>query len=180
MNRIVLAAILGVTSIGILGEELPPCNEREVEYSSPALIPLDSRIHVRRLAVKPAQVQKESDPEYKTYSPQRTAAFNRVRIANTLNNGSRDNSIEIFTTSGKPHAWSIDVIDPRDNVQLLWLNEDLLFMRVWWGRIVSTDLIFELHSGKFIYAQEANYGTMVQPCNEPNPTLKRDALKRAP
>lgn len=164
MHRIGLAAILSFTSTGIWSEELPSCNELEVEYSAPILIPLDSRIHVRQLPVKPNRVQEESDPAYQSYSPQRTAAFNRVRIAVTMKNQPHVNSIEIFTMSGKPRAWGIDVIDPKDNVQLMWLNEDLLFMRVWWGRIVSTDLIFELHSGKFLYAQEANYGSMVQTC----------------
>jgi hypothetical protein len=39
-----------------------------------------------------------------------------------------------------------------------------LFVRVWWGRILATDLIFRIGSGDFIYAREANYGLLVQPC----------------
>jgi hypothetical protein len=51
-------------------------------------------------------------------------------------------------------------------VRARWLNEKLLFVQVWWGRIVSTDLILDLDSAKWIYMQNANYGNIIKPCDE--------------
>ena len=45
-----------------------------------------------------------------------------------------------------------------------WLNEKLLFTRVWLGRIVSLDLILDVEKGTLIYSEEANYDDLIQPC----------------
>jgi len=34
-----------------------------------------------------------------------------------------------------------------------WINEKLLFMRPWWGRIAATDLIYDVEAEKVIYAE---------------------------
>ena len=34
-----------------------------------------------------------------------------------------------------------------------WVNEKLLFMRPWWGRIAATDLIYDVEAEKVIYAE---------------------------
>jgi hypothetical protein len=34
-----------------------------------------------------------------------------------------------------------------------WINEKLVFMRPWWGRIAATDLIYDVEAEKFIYAE---------------------------
>jgi hypothetical protein len=145
-------------------EQVMPCDSRYVQYSDPQAVPLKNRVVVSRLGKRPPEVQKETDREYKSLSPQRTAAFNRVRVADTMKGGRRDNGIQVFTLNGPAHAWQIDLNDIQDNASIEWLNEDLILIRVWWGRIVSTDLIFQLSTGRFIYAQEANYGLLVQPC----------------
>ncbi len=50
-------------------------------------------------------------------------------------------------------------------VQVQWLNEKLLFVEVWWGRIASTDLILDVSTKTFLYREMAEYGEMVQPCD---------------
>jgi hypothetical protein len=45
-----------------------------------------------------------------------------------------------------------------------WINDELLFVQVWWGRIASSDLILEVDKGKFIYDELANYGQLDEPC----------------
>jgi len=45
-----------------------------------------------------------------------------------------------------------------------WLNEKLLFSRVWWGRIYSTDFILNVEKEQFIYREMAHYGEMIEPC----------------
>lgn len=142
------------------------CNDQVVQYSEPSVVPLAGHISIKPLPQRPRRLQDESDPEFVPESPQGTAAFNRVVTIDTTKPGPRSNVIEVFTTKGSPVAWQIEAGDLRDNLRLKWLNDDLLFVQAWWGRIVSTDLIFELGSGRFIYAKEANYGMLIQPCEE--------------
>lgn len=164
MHRAAIVILSCLASAHVWSEELPSCSEGEVQYSAPTLIPLGNHVLVRPLPIRPDRVWKESDPQYEPYSPQRTVAFNRVRVADATKGGPYKNSIDIFTVKGRPRAWNIGFNDLIQDVEMRWLNEDLLFMRAWWGRIVSTDLIFEAHSGTFFYAQEANYGALGVPC----------------
>ena len=143
---------------------LIPCSDLSVDYSAPELT--KDGIVVTKLSKAPTKVIEEADRAFKPHSPQGTAAFNRVHIANTMKAGPWNNTIQIFTVSGPKHAWQIDAHDIRDNVTLQWINDDLLFIQVWWGRIVSTDSIFQISTGTFIYQQEANYGALTQPCED--------------
>jgi hypothetical protein len=156
------------SSTAAADEQLMSCADRDVTYSNPGAVPLKDRVIVTKLSGRPKSVLNETDRALKASSPQGIAAFNRVRIADTTKSGPRHNSIQLFTVSGPLYAWQIDLRDIRDNASLEWLNEDLIFIRVWWGRIVSTDLIFQLSTGTFIYAQEANYGALIQPCKRSN------------
>jgi len=47
-----------------------------------------------------------------------------------------------------------------------WVNEKLLAADVWWGRILSTDLVLNVETGKWIYAEEADYSVTIQPCED--------------
>ncbi len=42
-----------------------------------------------------------------------------------------------------------------------WINEKLIFIRVYWGRIVGTDLIFDAEKQKFIYREMVYDGTIL-------------------
>jgi hypothetical protein len=90
------------------------------------------------------------------------------------------NVIEVFSTKGDPVSWRLEMVGLMDNARLQWVNEDLLFIQAWWGRIVSTDMIFEVSSGRFIYTKEANYGLLIQPCEEPDSSVKGTGLRSAP
>jgi hypothetical protein len=45
-----------------------------------------------------------------------------------------------------------------------WINDQLLFLNLWLGRIVSIDLILSVETAKFIYSEKANYRLLTQPC----------------
>jgi hypothetical protein len=145
-------------------EPLMSCADQSVSYSDPDGVPLKDRVIVTKLSGRPKAVLNEMDKAFKASSPQGVAAFNRVHVADTMKKGPWSNTVQVFTVSGPLYAWQIDLKDIHDNAGLEWLNEDLIFIRVWWGRMVSTDLIFQLSTGTFIYAQEANYGALIQPC----------------
>jgi hypothetical protein len=57
-----------------------------------------------------------------------------------------------------------DFTDHGNTFGAHWINEKLLFVQVWWGRIASSDLILDVDKGKFIYDELANYGQLVEPC----------------
>jgi len=164
---IVFLLIFATARVGA-EEFLIDCNSQVVQYSDPEIVPLAGHVSVRPLPQRPAALLDEKDPEFKPKSPQGTAAFNRVVTADTTKPDPRSNSIDVFTTKGDRIAWRIDLVDLMDNARLSWINEDLLFVQAWWGRIVSTDLIFQVSSGRFIYAKEANYGLLIQPCEGPD------------
>lgn len=143
----------------------PPCKRVAVEYETADAESL-SKIVVTKLKHRPAAIQDEKDPQYQPRSPQQTAAFKRILVPDTAKLEIHREAIQIFTLSGKPAAWEIRTSDVHDASELIWLNEELIFIRVWWGRIRSTDLIFQIHPGKFIYAKDADYGELTSPCNE--------------
>lgn len=155
-------------------EPLMDCNDKIVEYSEPHVIPLEKHVSVKPLPKSPHILQVERDPEFHPQSPQRTAAFNRVGIADTMKPGPYSSAVEVFSISGDPFAWRLDYFGVIDNIRLKWLNEELLFVQAWWGTIMSTDMIFNVRSGQFIYAKEANYGSIVQPCEEHNHSVMGD------
>ena len=43
-------------------------------------------------------------------------------------------------------------------------DQKLVALDVWWGRILSTALVLDVESGKWLYAEEADYSEMIQPC----------------
>ncbi|HKQ37634.1 MAG TPA: hypothetical protein VJ063_06110 [Verrucomicrobiae bacterium] len=59
------------------------------------------------------------------------------------------------------NPWQCLVIAARDHanggVQYEWLSEKLLFVRCWWGRIVSTDFLLDIDTARSVYIEDANY-----------------------
>jgi hypothetical protein len=52
----------------------------------------------------------------------------------------------------------------NEGIQSDWLNEKLLFLRVWLGRIVSLDMILDVDNGVLVYSEDATYDDPTQPC----------------
>ena len=50
-----------------------------------------------------------------------------------------------------------------------WLNEKLLFLQVWMGRVVSDDLILDVTTGRFLYSEQAGYDGTFESCKRPTP-----------
>jgi hypothetical protein len=46
-------------------------------------------------------------------------------------------------------------------VQIKWINEKLIFIRVWWGRRIGTDLIFDAESGSIITKEMVEDGSIL-------------------
>lgn len=59
------------------------------------------------------------------------------------------------------------VVEARDHanggVHYQWLNDRALFVRCWWGRIVSTDFVLDTETARPVYIQDANYLRLILP-----------------
>lgn len=53
----------------------------------------------------------------------------------------------------KEHLIEISFSDLFGLSDIKWINEKLLFMRPWWGRIMATDIIFDVETEKVIHAE---------------------------
>jgi|SRR6478609_7628776 len=141
------------------GQSLPPCSTAQVTYS-PVTSDFERKIQISRIGVpfKPPAVEKrvksvqgtrwfvELAPDYMKNGPWTT----------TLYLGKSDSNRAYLVASFKDHG---------NTFSAHWVNEELLFVQVWWGRIASSDLILDVAKGRFIYNQLANYGQIIEPCS---------------
>ena len=102
----------------------------------------------------------------KEFSPHGTNHY-IIQSADFTKQGPWNTDIYVLGNRANPLKMKITFRDHGNGgVRARWLNEQLLFVQVWWGRIVSTDLILDLETTKWIYMQNANYGNIIKPCNE--------------
>lgn len=99
-------------------------------------------------------------------SPQATASF--VKSApDTSRPGPWSTSIHVYGNQARPLGLKVEILDHSSyGVRANWINEHLLYIQVWRGRIVAVDLILDVEQRTFLYAREANYGTLIMPCTE--------------
>lgn len=157
-----LSSCLVILSPFAKAQSLPSCNATQVTYE---VAPRDTedRIQVLKVAIRsepPATGTRvnsiqgtrwlaEVDPNYTKTGPWTT----------TLYVGNSDSPKAYLIASFKDHGSTFSAH---------WINEELLFLQVWWGRIASSDLILDVTTGRFIYDKLANYGQTVEPCKQEN------------
>jgi hypothetical protein len=154
--------VLSLSSTPTLSQEglpsSPRCSERSVQY-----IPFDEN-YSKRIDMRVTPNPGPSEPEgNKVYSPQHTAW-----VSPSLPDYSRPgpwNTTVVVVPSGGSKALTLAFQDHASGgASVQWLNEKLLFGRVWWGRIYSTDFILDVEKEQFIYKQMAHYGELIEPC----------------
>jgi hypothetical protein len=100
-----------------------------------------------------------------TDSPQGTAAF-FLGTPTTTEPGPWSTTVYIRGNAARPISLAVRFSDHGSGgVRAQWLNEKLLFLQVWRGRIVSTDLILDIETQKFVYQESANYAVLILPCD---------------
>lgn len=62
----------------------------------------------------------------------------------------------------KDYLVDIDFVSLHGLSDVRWVNEKLIFLRAWWGRIAATDLIFDVEREKIIYAESLTDGSLAR------------------
>lgn len=108
------------------------------------------RIQMERTLEPPPQIEK-------VYSNNR-AYFFMVTHPDTRKPGPWELVVSIFNERpGFLHVQMKDV-SQYDHV-VRWINEKLIFIRVWWGRVVATDMIIDAEKESVVYREMVYDGT---------------------
>jgi hypothetical protein len=134
------------------------CNNEKIRYS-----PFDTTYSNRILLKSMTGSGDLPQTASKKYSPQHTMWQARVD-ADTMKPGPWTTSV-YFGSDGNNEVLKLTLVDHASGgVQVDWLSEKLVFGRVWWGRIISTDFVLDLQKRQFIYREMGEYGDIIQPC----------------
>jgi hypothetical protein len=60
-------------------------------------------------------------------------------------------------------------------VGIRWLNEKLLWLRVWWGVVVATELVLDVERLETVYFEEADFRSTVMDCAEKAARVRGEA-----
>jgi hypothetical protein len=72
-------------------------------------------------------------------------------------NGNR--AITVFTERSPALQLTLVQADCRYPGEARWMNEKLLFVRVWWGRVLGSDLILDVETEQLLYHELLHDGT---------------------
>ena len=97
-------------------------------------------------------------------SPQGTATIHEVDPDYTNTRTPWQTTLYITRNGGAKGVLVAEFLDHGNTFQASWINEKLLFVQVWWGRIASSDLIIDVDGGKLLYHEVAHYGALSEPC----------------
>jgi hypothetical protein len=74
----------------------------------------------------------------------------------------------VLSVRGYPTGAELLRITLRDHggygVRTAWLNEKLLFVQAWWGRIASSDLVIDVERGVLLTGEDADLAALLGPC----------------
>lgn len=90
-------------------------------------------------------VSKMTELKDKTFSPNKGYYFNLVGWRHEA-------SLSIYAE--KEYLIMISFKDISGINQPVWINEKLIFISVWWGRIAATDLIYDVEREEVIYLED--------------------------
>jgi hypothetical protein len=158
-RRLRILVVLGVGMYSsAAAQTLPNCGDRKVQYST-----FDARYSKRIVLEATTDAKVLVEDSQKQYSPQHTMW--QVNVQPNYMNSGPWTTVVYIGSSGSHEALKLSLIDHSNgNAVVQWLSEKLLFVRVWWGRIYSTDFILNVQKREFVYKKMASYGDMIQPC----------------
>lgn len=145
--------------------DFKPCEDAQVYY-----MPLEgfSEKYLKRIKLTPLGAyearklpEKESDRIY---------SFHRTRwlILKKPETSKKGNwTSHLYIRRGKKDFLHLSLKDHGSgSVTAKWINEKLLFIKVWWNRTVATDMIVDVEAKNIIYQEMSNYEEYLSPCSD--------------
>lgn len=86
------------------------------------------------------------------------AYWYRVDAADTSRPGPWTSHVYVYNE--RVHLTRISFEDHNDPPQGAWINEKLLYLEVWWGRVLGTALIYDVEAERIIYREMVRSGTI--------------------
>src|SRR5262245_1663850 len=79
----------------------------------------------------------------------------------------------------KDHLIQISISELFGISDTKWINEKLVFMRLWWGRIAATDVIYDVEKEKILYTESVTDGYIAyQQFSESCPNIGCTCIKK--
>ena len=109
-------------------------------------------------------------PEQDDRSSERMT-IERVEGSEPVDGERSPNAAYLFSRTGEPPGSIVVVIfvekdhliritfDDALSLEARWVNEKLLYLRPWWGRIAASDIIYDVEKEEVVLAEAAMYGT---------------------
>jgi hypothetical protein len=139
---------LVVATIATSGQQ-NVCTQGHVAYKKPDLT-FAKRIKLERVS------QPLLDGGNVTRSIQGTRELRELTDA-PVRGGSMESSLRIIDVPAQKEILEISISDLDQAPVARWINEKLLFIEIWWGRFVSSDLIVNVETGQVMYHEQASY-----------------------
>jgi hypothetical protein len=109
-------------------------------------------IKVERIALAKADVDRLAElPKESTNSSSRLVEED----PDTMHDGSWKTTLYIVDDVDTNHCVRVELTDHKSGgVKHEWLNDKILFVEVWWGRIAYTDFILNIETLRFLYIED--------------------------
>jgi hypothetical protein len=86
----------------------------------------------------------------KTWSPNKAYWFTTIGLGPTKA-GPRIATISVFNE--RDYLLQISLSDLKYEPKVKWINEKLLYIRMWWGTLLGTDIIYDVEKEEIIYKE---------------------------
>ncbi len=108
-------------------------------------------------------------------SPYRTARVLTSR-ADTTQQGPWTTVLAVRGNEVRPLDLLITIKDHgTGGVRARWLNEKLIWIRVWWGVVVATELLVNVENAEILFFEESDYRQLLLPCEEKRGLVAEDS-----
>jgi hypothetical protein len=160
-RHLLILSLFAATALSwsnLASQSLPKCETAKVRYTA-----FDPGYSNRILVEIVTDLEELPLGVTKKYSPQHTRWQARLE-PNYEKEGPWTTTVYFGFQESRARVKLAFVNHANGGTELEWMNEKLVFGRVWWGRIYSTDFILDVPRREFVYREMALYGALGEPC----------------
>ena len=98
-------------------------------------------------------------PNEKVFSPNKSYWYSLTEPDFTK---ARTHNLQINIYNERDYLVRLEILDIYGNFKphSEWINEKLLYVRLWWGRVLGVDFIFDVEKEQIIYKENINDGNV--------------------